>query len=180
LTGSGADDTIAAIQSEVGMREARGMAAAAAVVMMAVLLGCGGGARDKESAPTASESTPPGQDRDKPAANAQASDQPAANPAGTEDQYDPATAAGAVKGVPAPGNDSQIEAVANYFAELPGVDLAPLGERGKAKFLHRVNSELCSCGCKDQTLAFCLVNDPKCPQVKGLVQSVYDEVKSGR
>jgi hypothetical protein len=158
------------------------MAAAAAVVMVVALLGCGGGAKDKDSTPTASGATPPAQDRDNPAPQASnpANPDPAApNPAGG-DQYDPATAAGAVKGVPAPTNTGQIEAVANYFAELPGFDLAPLGESGKAKFLHRVNSELCTCGCKNDTLAFCLVNDPKCPQVKGLVQGVYDEVKSGR
>jgi hypothetical protein len=164
------------------MREARGMAAAAAVVMVVALLGCGGGTKDKENAPTASDATPPAQDRDnpaQPASNPANSDSAAANPAGA-DQYDPATAAGAVKGVPDPGNTGQIEAVANYFAELPGFDLAPLGERGKAKFLHRVNSEMCTCGCKNDTLAHCMVNDPKCPQVKGLVQAVYDEVKSGR
>ncbi|HET8947364.1 MAG TPA: hypothetical protein VFQ07_10305, partial [Candidatus Polarisedimenticolia bacterium] len=124
------------------MLEGRRMTAAA-VVMVAALLGCGGGAKEKEGAPAASETTPAGQDRDNPAptSNPSGGDQ-AANPAGAQDQYDPATAAGAVKGVPAPTNSGQIEAVANFFADLPGFDLAPLGEQGKAKFLHRVNSEL--------------------------------------
>lgn len=164
------------------MREARRMAAgaAAAVVMVTALVGCGGKAKDHESAPTAAEATPPGQDRDNSPKEDTPKDSATTNPAGGDDQYDPATAAGAVKGVPASSNTAQIEAVANYFAELPGFDLAPLGEKGRAKFLHRVNSEMCTCGCKNDTLAFCLVNDPKCPQVKGLVQSVYDEVKSGR
>lgn len=165
------------------MRKARGMAAlgAVAVVMTAALLGCTGGksAGKQDDANASAETTPPAQDHDNPAA------QPVATPgesqpAGADAQYDPATAAGAVKGVPAPTNTAPIEAVANYFADLPGFDLAPLGEQGRAKFLHRVNSELCTCGCKNDTLAFCLVNDPKCPQVKGLVQAVYDEVKSGR
>jgi hypothetical protein len=39
---------------------------------------------------------------------------------------------------------------------------------------------MCTCGCKTDTLAKCLVNDPKCPIVKGLVQTVYDEIKTGR
>lgn len=166
------------------MREARRMAAlgAGAIVMTAALLGCGGKAENPGDAAKA-DATPPAQDHLNPAqpASNPPADQ-AANPAGTGegDQYDPATAAGAVKGVPSSSNTAPIEAVANFFAELPGFDLAPLGEKGKAKFLHRVNSEMCTCGCKNDTLAFCLVNDPKCPQVKGLVQAVYDEVKSGK
>jgi hypothetical protein len=161
------------------MRKARGMAAlgAAAVVMTAALLGCkGGDAAKQQDANASAETTPPAQDHDNPAQPTN----PESQPAQAADQYDPATAAGAVKGVPAPTNTAPIEAVANYFAELPGFDLAPLGEKGRAKFLHRVNSELCTCGCKNDTLAFCLVNDPKCPQVKGQVQAVYDEVKSGQ
>jgi len=132
----------------------------------------GGGAKDNqgEAAPAADASaTPPGQDHANPAPPA------AAEP----EHYDPASASGAIKGVPAPTNTATIEAVANYFAEVPGFDLAPLGERGREKFLHRVNSELCTCGCKNETIAWCLVNDPKCPMVKGLAQAVYDEVKKG-
>jgi len=164
------------------MRKAREMAAlgAAAVLMTAALLGCsGGGAANKQEDAKAAAETPPAQDHANPseAPAPPGESQPAE---GADAQYDPATAAGAVKGVPAATNTAPIEAVANYFAELPGFDLAPLGEKGRSKFLHRVNSELCTCGCKNDTLAFCLVNDPKCPQVKGQVQAVYDEVKSGQ
>jgi len=94
--------------------------------------------------------------------------------------YDPAEAAGAVKGIPAPTNTAPIEAVANYFVDLPGFDVKGLPQAQREKLLQRVNSEMCTCGCKNDTLAKCLVNDPKCPTVKGLVQTVYDEVKSGR
>jgi len=163
------------------MLEGRRMTAAAAVVIVVAMLGCGGGAKDKDSTPTASDAAPAAQDRENPAPAASPSGaEQAANPAQPQDQFDPATAAGAVKGVPAPTNSGQIEAVANFFAELPGFDLAPLGEQGKAKFLHRVNSEHCTCGCKTDTLAFCLVNDPKCQKVHAAVQAVYDEVKSGK
>ena len=157
------------------MRDARTMTAALAVMMAAAaLFACGGGgdAKDKQgdAVPAGDASaTPPGQDHANPAPPA------AAEP----EQYDPASASGAIKGVPAPTNTATIEAVANYFAEVPGFDLAPLGERGREKFLHRVNSELCTCGCKNETIAWCLVNDPKCPMVKGLAQAVYDEVKKG-
>jgi hypothetical protein len=147
-------------------------------IVLAFLAACSAGSPPQATGdaanPSASGDTP-----------AQAANDPA-NPAPTtagetakEDAYDPATAAGAVKGVPAPTNTMQIEAVANYFTELPGFDLAPLSTHQREKFLHRVNSEVCTCGCKNDTLAKCLVNDPKCPAVKGMVQTVYDEIKSG-
>jgi hypothetical protein len=152
------------------MRDARTMTAPLAVMLAAAaLFACSGqGAREQakeaDAAKASSEAPPPAQDH--------------ANPAEPE-HYDPASAAGAVKGIPAPTNTSGIEAVANYFAEVPGFDLQPLGEHGREKFLHRINSELCTCGCKNETIAWCLVNDPKCPTVKGLAQTVYDEVKKG-
>lgn len=95
-------------------------------------------------------------------------------------EYAPERAAGAVKGMPAPTNTAPIVAVANYFTELPGIDLASLQPRQKEKLLQRVNSELCTCGCRNDTLARCYVNDPRCPVVKGMVQRVYDEVRSGK
>ena len=156
------------------MRDAKTMTAALAVMLVVGLFGCaGGGAKDKEGdAASAESATPPAQDRDNPAT-------PPATGAAEPENYDPASAAGAVRGIPDPANTGTIDAVANYFAELPGFDLAPLGERGREKFLHRVNSEMCTCGCKNETIAWCLVNDPKCPMVKGLAQSIYDEVKKG-
>ena len=92
----------------------------------------------------------------------------------------PENAAGAVRGVPAPTNTMPIVAVANYFTELPGIDVAGLKHGQREKFLQRVNSETCSCGCKNDTLARCYVNDPGCRLVKSLVQKVYDEVKAAK
>ncbi len=110
-----------------------------------------------------------------------------ANPAADTDntpldapELQPENATGAVKGVPAATNTIPIVAVANYFTELPGIDVAGLKPGRKEKFLQRVNSEMCSCGCKNDTLARCYVNDPRCPVVKSVVQKVYDEVKSGK
>ncbi len=105
---------------------------------------------------------------DSPSAPEEADDPPA---------FSPAQATGAVRGIPAPTNTAPIVAVANYFGELPGIDLTVLSPHQKEKFLHRVNSELCTCGCKDDTLARCYVNDPSCPLVKGMLLTVLDEVK---
>ena len=85
-----------------------------------------------------------------------------------------------MKGIPAPTNTAPIEAVANYYVNLPGFDTESLPRAQREKLLQRVNSEMCTCGCKNDTLAFCLVNDPNCKVVKGLVQKVYDEVKATR
>ena len=92
----------------------------------------------------------------------------------------PENAGGAVKGVPAATNTVPIVAIANYFTELPGIDIAGLKQGQKERFLQRVNSEICSCGCKNDTLAHCYVNDPGCGTVKTLVQKVYDEVRAAR
>lgn len=171
-----------------------------AVACAACLSFCAGGAPNGEvpPAPAASEAGATGEAAGEPGADVAASDTPAAGavpetpsraagsnaaavPASAgEDLYDPATAVGAVKGVPAATNTAPIEAVANFFTDLPGFDLTALDAPKREKFLHRVNSEMCSCGCKNDTLAHCLVNDPRCPTVKGLVQAVYDEVKAGR
>jgi ABC-type transport system substrate-binding protein len=147
--------------------------AASAVAVLALLAACGGATKETgEAAPAPAAA---------PEATPQAANDPADAAAPAEpSNYDPATAAGAVKGVPAPTNSAPIEAVANFFTELPGFDLASLSTRQRDKFLHRVNSEICTCGCKNDTLARCLVNDPKCPAVKGMVQTVYDEIKSGK
>lgn len=141
---------------------------------------CAGGDKKAEAPAPAADATSPAQPDG--AAPAQAANDPAAAaaPRPESNVYDPATATGAVKGIPAPSNTAPIEAVANFFTDLPGFDLTTLDTARREKFLHRVNSELCSCGCKNDTLAHCLVNDPKCPTVKGLVQTVFDDVKAGR
>ena len=158
----------------------RGLAAISALFAAALALSCGGARTDTAASSTPAATTPPAAQTATPpaAADAKSTSGQAADDSDAQ-QYDPATAAGAVRGIPAPTNTASIVAVANFFTEVPGVDLTALDTRSKEKFLHRVNSELCTCGCKTDTIARCAVNDPKCPLVKSLVQKVYDEVKSG-
>ncbi len=94
------------------------------------------------------------------------------------EDFSPAQASGAVEGVPAATNTAPIVAIANYYADLPGIDMASLTDAQLETFLHRANSELCTCGCKDDTLAKCYINDPSCPVVKGMLESVLEEVRS--
>lgn len=158
----------------------RGLAVIPALCAMALSLGCGGSRTDTAASTTSQAGTTPATQTATPPPAADAKLANGQDATGDDPhQYDPATAAGAVRGIPAPTNTGTIEAVANFFTEVPGVDLTALDTRSKEKFLHRVNSELCTCGCKNDTIAHCAVNDPKCPRVKTLVQNVYDEVKSG-
>ena len=156
--------------------------ALALLAAMAALASCSGSggsaptsagtpATQAQATPAPSPAAPEAQGKDQEAAAKDAADAP---------EMRPENAGGAVRGVPAPTNTLPIVAVANYFTELPGIDVAGLKRGQKEKFLQRVNSEICSCGCKNDTLARCYVNDPRCPLVKSLVAKVYDEVKAGK
>ena len=142
-----------------------------------VLTYCSGGSTSQapaeQAAATPPESAPP--DGSGATGAADTAEAPSEDPS-----MQPQAAAGAVQGVPAPTNTAPIVAVANYFTELPGFDVAALRQRQREGFLQRVNSELCPCGCKNDTLAHCHVNDPRCPVVKGIIQKLYDEAKSGK
>ncbi|MFQ5877073.1 MAG: hypothetical protein ACE5JH_05210 [Acidobacteriota bacterium] len=149
----------------------------------ALVCACSGtsGGREAPAEPAAvTESTPATEDGTAESAEpAAAADRKAEAAAQNPEPFEPSRAAGAVVGVPAATNTAPIVAVANYYADLPGFDLSKLSRRQREKFLQRVNSEMCTCGCKNDTLARCHVNDPNCPAVKGLIQQVYDEVRSG-
>ena len=166
------------------MHTARGRAYLALMFLAgcSVVLSCsrsGGTAPSPGAAPAAQTQATPASSPAAPGAEAK-NEEASADAAADAPEFKPENAAGAVRGVPAPTNNVPIVAVANYFTELPGIDVAGLKRGQKEKFLQRVNSEICSCGCKNDTLARCYVNDPRCPLVKTLVQKVYDEVKAGK
>jgi hypothetical protein len=145
--------------------------------------GCGGSKKEATASPTEASSQEPASatsgTASAPATGQETSGGEAAQP-DADQALEPVIASGAVKGVPAPTNTAPIVAIANYFIELPGLDVAGLKPTQREKFLQQVNSELCPCGCKNDTLARCYVNDPKCPVVRGIVQKLYDQVKGGR
>jgi hypothetical protein len=64
------------------------------------------------------------------------------------------------------------------FENLPGFPLNGLGEAQKKKFLDRVNSERCNCGCKGDTIARCLVKDPACQIAPAMANRVLAEVQA--
>ena len=157
----------------------------AAVIGLLGLCACSAGGEGTETTavtppdPALQSASLPDTVEGQPPVDRSADDPATATKKDAQPRFEPSQAAGAVVGVPAATNTAPIVAVANYYTELPGFDLSVLGERERESFLHRVNSEMCSCGCKNDTLARCLVNDQSCPLVKGMVQRVFDDVRAG-
>jgi hypothetical protein len=64
-----------------------------------------------------------------------------------------------------------------FYSKLPGYeDLDKIDPLKRTEFLETVNREMCSCGCKEETVAFCLVNDQLCPVVKARARKIYDDI----
>jgi hypothetical protein len=62
--------------------------------------------------------------------------------------------------------------------ELPGVDFAGLTESQKRAALKRLNSQMCTCGCK-LTIAQCRISDSDCTTSKELAEKIVHEIRSG-
>ena len=64
-----------------------------------------------------------------------------------------------------------------FYGKLPGYeDLDKIDPLKKTEFLETINREFCTCGCKNETVAFCLVNDPSCPVVKSRARKIYNDI----
>lgn len=63
----------------------------------------------------------------------------------------------------------------NYYDQLPGLDLDKLSPERRKRVIERANKESCTCGCRGDTVARCLVNDPACKLVKALARQIYEE-----
>jgi len=64
-----------------------------------------------------------------------------------------------------------------HAKELPGVDFKGLSEDQKHAALKRLNSEICTCGCK-LTIAQCRINDSECSTSQRLAQKIVREIRS--
>lgn len=68
-----------------------------------------------------------------------------------------------------------------YFDTFKGIDLTSLTAPQKERFLHRVNTEFCSCnqtGCRRDTIAHCYVTDAVCPRAPVRIREILEKVKS--
>jgi hypothetical protein len=65
----------------------------------------------------------------------------------------------------------------DFYSALPGFpDLDKLDPLVRKEFLEAVNREKCACGCQNETVAWCLVNDKSCPVVKSRAKKIYDDI----
>ena len=65
----------------------------------------------------------------------------------------------------------------DFYSALPGFpDLDKLDPLVRKEFLETVNREKCACGCQNETVAWCLVNDKSCPVVKSRARKIYDDI----
>jgi thiol-disulfide isomerase/thioredoxin len=64
-----------------------------------------------------------------------------------------------------------------HAKELPGVDFQGLTEDQKRAALKRLNSEMCTCGCK-LTIAQCRINDSECATSQHLAEKIVQEIRS--
>ena len=62
--------------------------------------------------------------------------------------------------------------------ELPGVDFKGLTEDQRRAALKRLNSQLCTCGCK-LTIAQCRINDSECTTSQKLAERIVREIRTG-
>ncbi len=90
-----------------------------------------------------------------------------------KDPMTPGAAAGAPK-----SEEGPISAVrAGYYAQLEGYEswdgVDPVV---KKEFFETINRERCACGCTNETLAWCYVNDKTCPVVRPRVKKIHDDL----
>jgi hypothetical protein len=74
------------------------------------------------------------------------------------------------------GGALDLEVKMGYYSILPGYNLENLDPQKKKLFLDTINNEKCSCGCSNDTLGFCLVNDSSCQVVRARVRKVYTDI----
>lgn len=66
---------------------------------------------------------------------------------------------------------------AGYYAELEGYESWDgVDPAVKKEFFETINRERCTCGCTNETLAWCYVNDKTCPVVRPRVKKIYDDL----
>ena len=132
----------------------------------------------KPPAPPAAETKPPAETKPKaktpaktkaPAASTATTTPPAMN---TTEQ---AAATLRTQGqVVSQSGDMKIGVEANTFSEFPGFDLSKLPAAAREKVVKRSNTTYCTCGCKGDTVARCVVTDPTCGVARNMLQEIIN------
>jgi hypothetical protein len=68
-----------------------------------------------------------------------------------------------------------------YFDTFDGLDLSDLTAPQKERFLHKVNTEFCSCNqtaCRRDTIAHCYLTDKACPRAPVRIRGILEQAKA--
>ncbi|MFN7974508.1 MAG: hypothetical protein U0166_19505 [Acidobacteriota bacterium] len=71
---------------------------------------------------------------------------------------------------PTPSTGAPAPASKTFIRTLPGIETQLMSAEEREKVLKLVNEQRCTCGCKDDSLAWCLNHDPACPFAPKLVK----------
>ncbi|MFQ5768319.1 MAG: hypothetical protein ACE5ID_10100, partial [Acidobacteriota bacterium] len=63
--------------------------------------------------------------------------------------------------------------------EFPGFNLDSLSGPQRDHLLKRANSIYCTCGCRGDTVARCVVLDPTCQTARKMFQKMLDDISAG-
>lgn len=75
----------------------------------------------------------------------------------------------------APASSARPEGSSSRYETIPGIDLASLDPAARERVVERLNSEPCTCGCQDDTVARCCNEDTSCKVAPRLAQAIVDE-----
>lgn len=70
--------------------------------------------------------------------------------------------------------DLKIDVQSNLFTEFPGFELGHLTATQRDELVKLANRVYCTCGCRGDTVARCVVNDPSCVTARTMLQSMLD------
>ena len=72
--------------------------------------------------------------------------------------------------------DLKIAVDSNLFTELPGFELGHLSTAQREKLIKQSNSVFCTCGCRGDTVARCVVLDSSCQVARKMLQQMLDDI----
>jgi hypothetical protein len=106
---------------------------------------------------------------------------PAENPPGEVGLETAQTAAGTLRTrgeLVSQTGDLSVQVESNYFSEFPGFDLSALTPEQQNALVEKANAVYCTCGCRGESVAKCVVLDTSCTTARGMLQKMIDAIKA--
>ncbi|MFQ5671142.1 MAG: hypothetical protein ACE5HD_11590 [Acidobacteriota bacterium] len=74
--------------------------------------------------------------------------------------------------------DLDLSVQSNVFTEFPGFNLDHLSKDQRDKLVKRANTVYCTCGCRGDTVARCVVLDPACQTARRMMKRMLDQASA--